>query len=266
MEEIKQLRERTGAGIVDCKAALTEAGGDIEKAIEVLRKKGAAKAAKRDERETKAGVILVSVTPDKKEGFLLEMNAETDFVVRNEKFQTLIKKILEAVIAHKPTDLVSALSLNLEDGFSVEESFKQLSGVIGEKMGFSRYDHITSNGLVAGYAHPQGNIGVLVALNGDQAEAMAHDIAMHIAAASPRYINSTEVDPTELDKEKEIYREQLKKEGKPEDMIEKILMGKVNKYYEEVCLVDQEFIKDDKKKVKDILGNVIVEKFIRYSL
>jgi len=266
MEEIKKLRDRTGAGIVDCKAALTEAGGDIEKAIEILRKKGIAKAAKRGDRETHAGIILVSVTDDAKSGFILELNAETDFVVRNDQFKSLGEKTLAAISANKPANLDEVLALKLDDGISIEESWKHLSGVIGEKMGLGRYDRLTSNGTIAGYPHPQGNIGVLVALSNTGANELAKDIAMHIAAASPRYINSTEVDPSEMEKEKEIYREQLKKEGKPEEMVEKILVGKMNKFYEEVCLMDQEFVKDDSKKVKDILAGSTIEKFIRYSL
>lgn len=266
MEEIKQLRDRTGAGIVDCKAALTEAGGDIEKAIEILRKKGIAKAAKRGDRETHAGIILVSVSEDSKMGFVLELNAETDFVVRNDQFKNLGDKTFAAILANKPTNLEEVLALKLDDNMTVGESWQNLSGVIGEKMGIGRYDYLSSAGTVAGYAHPQGNIGVLVALSNSGAGEVARDIAMHIAAANPRYINSSEVKAEEMDKEKEIYREQLKKEGKPEEMIEKILVGKMNKYYEEVCLMDQEFVKDDSKKVKDILAGSTIEKFLRYSL
>lgn len=266
MEEIKQLRDRTGAGIVDCKAALTEASGDIEKAIEILRKKGISKAAKRGDRETKAGIVVVSVADDAKSGYLLEMNAETDFVVRNDKFKDLGDKTLEVIKTNTPKNLEELLGLKLVDGFTVAESWQQLSGVIGEKMGLGRFESLTTSGTIAGYAHPQGNIGVLVALSSTDAGDIARDIAMHIAAAAPRYINSSEVDPAEMEKEKEIYREQLKKEGKPEEMIEKILIGKMNKYYEEVCLMDQEYVKDDTKKVKDILNGATIEKFIRFAL
>lgn len=266
MEKIKELRERTGAGIVDCKAALEEAGGDLEKAIEVLRKKGIAKAAKRGDRETKAGVVIVSVADDFKSGFLLEMNAETDFVVRNDKFKDLGDKTVEAAKANQPSSLDELMNLKLADGVTISEAWQQLSGVIGEKMGLNRYEKLTSAGTVNGYAHPQGNIGVLVALDKVDVKDLAYDLAMQVAASNPRYINSSQVDPAEMDKEKEIYREQLTKEGKPAEMVEKILLGKMNKYYEEVCLIDQEFIKDDKKKVKDILGGAVVEKFIRFSL
>lgn len=265
MEHIKELRDRTGAGIVDCKNALTESGGDLEKAIEILRKKGIAKAAKRGDREAKEGRILVLAEAGN-EGYLLEMNAETDFVVRNNQFSDLQNNILRAAAAAKADTQEAVLDLKLEDGSSVEESLQHLSGVIGEKIELGRFAHLTSNGTVAGYAHPQGNIGVLVALSSANSADLAKDIAMHVAAANPRYLNSTEVDPAEMDKEKDIYREQLIKEGKPAEMVDKILVGKMNKYYEEVCLLDQEYIKDDKKKVKDILNGATIEKFIRFSL
>ncbi len=265
MEHIKELRDRTGAGIVDCKNALTESGGDLEKAIEILRKKGIAKAAKRGDREAKEGRILVLAEAGN-EGYLLEMNAETDFVVRNNQFSDLQNNILKAAAAAKADTQEAVLALKLEDGSSVEESLQHLSGVIGEKIELGRFAHLTSNGTVAGYAHPQGNIGVLVALSTPNSADLAKDIAMHVAAANPRYLNSSEVDPAEMDKEKDIYREQLIKEGKPAEMVDKILVGKMNKYYEEVCLLDQEYIKDDKKKVKDILNGATIEKFIRFSL
>ncbi len=266
MEHIKELRERTGAGIVDCKNALAESGGDLEKAIDILRKKGIAKAAKRGDRDAKEGSIIIAVNDAGTEGYIFEMNAETDFVVRNDQFKNLADAVLAAAKTHAPASSEELLALKMADGSTVDEALQHLSGVIGEKIVLGRYERLTSTGTVAGYAHPQGNIGVLVALSTPNSGETARDIAMHIAAANPRYINSSEVDPAEMEKEKEIYREQLTKEGKPAEMLEKILMGKMNKYYEEVCLIDQEFVKDDKKKVKDILNGATVEKFIRYAL
>ncbi len=266
MELIKQLRDRTGAGIVDCKNALAEAGNDLEKAIEILRKKGIAKAAKRGDRETHEGSVVIAVNDAHTEGYIFEMNAETDFVVRNEQFKKLGEAVLAAAKTHAPSTIEELLTVKLADGSSVDEALQHLSGVIGEKIGIGRYARLTSAGTVNGYAHPQGNIGVLVALDKAGEADLARDIAMHIAAASPRYVKPDQVDASELEKEKEIYREQLLKEGKPAEMIEKILMGKVNKYYEEVCLIKQEYIKDDKKKVEDVLNGANVESFVRYSL
>lgn len=264
MEQIKELRERTGAGMVDCKKALDETGGDLEKAIEVLRKKGIAKAAKRSERDASEGIIKVFVNEEKNEGCLIELNAETDFVARNEKFQQLADKILMVAAKNKPATAEDLLKMEL-DGSNVEEQISNLSGVIGEKLALGRVACISGQTVTA-YSHLGGRIGVLVALNQAGKEDLATDVAMHIAAANPKYLDCSEVEASELEKEKEIYREQLLKEGKPEAMIENIMQGKVKKYYSEVCLLDQEYIKDDKKTVKDILGGVVLEKFVRYSL
>ncbi|MFH1822597.1 MAG: translation elongation factor Ts [Patescibacteria group bacterium] len=264
MEKIKTLRERSGAGIVECKKALEEAGDDIEKAVEILRKKGITKAAKRSGREACEGIILVETNEQNNEGYILEINSETDFVARNEQFQGFAENVLDIIKKNKPKDLDELMSLPMEDG-SVKETLENLSGTIGEKLGIKRFDILLGLTIIS-YSHMGGRIGVLVSLNKADESELAKDIAMQIAAANPKYITPGEVPAEEINKEKEIYTEQLKKEGKPENIIEKILEGKINKYFEDVCLVEQEFIKDDKKRVKDILGEVKVEKFIRYSL
>jgi len=265
MENIKILRDKTGAGMVDCKKALEEAGGDIDKAVEILRKKGIAKAAKRSDREAGEGVVKVALSGDAKTGYVVEINAETDFVVRSEKFQAFTEKVVQLIIEKQPKDLAELMSLSF-DGGTVKENLDSLSGVIGEKLDIKRYEMLKSAGTVAAYSHMAGRIGVLVALDKEGQSDIAYDVAMQIAAANPRYINTEDVAADELNKEKEIYKAQLLKEGKPENMIEKIMVGKLAKFYEEVCLVKQEYIKDDSKKIEDILGDVKVEKFIRYSL
>lgn len=265
MENIKLLRERTGAGIVDCKNALAEANGDLDTAVDILRKKGIAKAAKRGDREATEGLIKVAVKGDGKEGYIFEMNAETDFVVRNDQFQEMANKIMTAIEAQSPATLEEVLALQI-DGGSVSETLEHMSGVIGEKIGLSRYEKLVSQGTIGSYTHPQGNIGVLIAIKESGAEDLTRDLAMHIAAANPRYVSSDQVDAAELEREKNIYRDQLAQEGKPAEMIEKIMQGKINKYYEEVCLIKQEYIKDDKKKVEDVLDGKTIEAFIRYSL
>jgi len=264
MELIKQLREMTGAGMVDCQKALQEAGNDLEKAVEILRKKGIAKAAKRTGRDTNEGVIKVSVNEAKNEAYILELNSETDFVSRNEKFQVFADSILKIIISQKPASLEALLVLPLATG-TVQESLDSLSGTIGEKLGIKRFAIVTG-ATVAAYSHLGGKIGVLVALDQPGKTELALELAMQVAAANPKYILSTEVDATELEKEKEIYKEQLIKEGKPAAMVDKIVEGKMGKYYSEVCLIEQEYIKDDKKKVKDILAGANVIKFVRYSL
>lgn len=265
MELIKKLRDETGAGIVDCKKALEESGDDIDKAIEILRKKGIAKAAKRGERETKQGIIKLAVSDDAKEGYMVEVNAETDFVVRNEKFQAFAEEVLNLIKNKKPQNREELMKLDL-NGVSVEDALSSLSGVIGEKLDIKRCDVLASSGTVAVYSHMGGKIGVAVSLDKEGQSDLAYDIAMQIAAANPKCITPEEVPAEDLEKEKDIYRAQLKKEGKPEEMIEKIMQGKLNKYFEEICLVDQEYIKDDKKKVRDVLGQAKIEKFVRYSL
>jgi len=262
---IKSLREKSGAGIVDCKKALEESGGDVEKAVENLRKKGIAKAAKRSGREASQGIIKVAANDTGTEGYIVEVNAETDFVARNEQFQDFADKVLEIIKKHKPQNKEELLALSMGDS-TVQENLDSLSGTIGEKLDIKQCNILLSAGTVAGYTHMGGKIGVLVALDKAGEQDLAYDIAMQVAAANPKYVFPEDVPEEEQEKEKEIYREQLKKEKKPEEIVEKILPGKLNKYFEEVCLVKQEYIKEDKKKVEDILGDVGVERFIRYSL
>ena len=250
--------------MVDCKKALDEANNDIEKATEILRKKGIAKAAKRGERNASEGVIKTAVNNEKNEGYILEINAETDFVVRNEKFQDFVNKVFQIIKDRKPSDLDELRGLEME-GASVKDTVDSLSGTIGEKISISRFD-ILSGSTVACYSHANGKIGVLLSLDQPRKDDLAYNLAMHTAAANPSYLKPEDVKEEEINKEKEIYREQLKIKGKSERIIDKILIGKINKFYEDICLLKQEYIKDDKKKVEDVLNGVNIEKYIRYSL
>jgi elongation factor Ts len=264
MELLKQLREMTGAGMVDCKKALDEAGNDLNKAVEILRKKGISKAAKRSGREATEGIVKVCTNPEQTKGYILELNSETDFVARNEKFQTVAESLLALLKSGQVQELNELLALKLEDN-TVEETLASLSGTMGEKLDLQRFTIIEGK-TVAAYSHLGGRMGVLVALDQpDQAE-LAMNIAMQVAAANPKYILPAEVAADDLAKEKEIYKEQLIKEGKPAAMVDKIVEGKMGKYYSEVCLTEQEYIKDDKKKVKDLLGGTKVLKFVCYAL
>lgn len=264
MELIKKLRERTGAGMVDCQKALKEANNDLDLAVEILRKKGIAKAAKRGDRETNEGVIKLAVSDNNDEAYILELNSETDFVSRNEKFQEMAEAILEIVKRDKPADVEALLNSDM-NGVSVKDALDTLSGTIGEKMIINNMA-IIQGASVSAYSHLGGKIGVLVALDQPGKKDVAADIAMQVAAANPKYLVPAEVSSDDLEKEKSIYKEQLLKEGKPEAMIEKIVEGKMSKYYSEVCLTEQEFIKDDKKKIKDILGGANILKFVRFTL
>jgi len=246
------------------KKTLDEAAGDLEKAVEILRKKGIAKAAKRTDREANEGIVILGTNSEATEGYMVEINSETDFVSRSEKFQDFAKQVLEIIKTAKPADLEALFALPL--GVStVKESLENLSGVIGEKLDIKRFS-VVSGGTVAAYSHLGGRMGVLVVLDQPAKSEIAMDVAMQVAAANPKYLVPAEVTAEEMEKEKEIARELLAKEGKPAEMIEKILEGKMSKYYSEVCLTEQEYIKDDKKKVKDILGGASITKFVRFSL
>lgn len=252
--------------MVDCKKALEESGGDMEKAIEILRKKGIAKAAKREERETKEGIVKVGTDESGKTAFILEMNAETDFVSRNEKFIKLADDVFAIIKTVRPEGMDNLFSTKMADGNTVKDNVDSLSGIIGEKLGIKKFGILSAKGTAGSYSHSNGKIGAIVALDKENQKEIAYEIAMQVAASNPRFLTREEVTAEEIEKEKEIYREQMKKEGKPDEMIEKIMAGKLNKFYEEICLVDQEYIKEDKKKVRDILGEIKIESFLRYSL
>ncbi|MDP3899779.1 MAG: translation elongation factor Ts [bacterium] len=270
-EQIKALREKTGAGMIDVKKALEEAGGDMEKATDILRKKGAAKAAKRAGREASEGIIIASVNDEGNEGYMVEVNSETDFVSRNEQFQDFAKKIFAIVKNEKPNNREELLKLTFADT-TVQAKLEELTGSIGEKLDIKNVAVLKSDhGVVASYIHASGRIGVLIAMSGVEKDSeIAHDLAMQVAASNPKCLTPAEVAPEEIEREKDVYREQLKNEGKPEAMIEKIIAGKLGKFYEEVCLVKQIYIKDDKKTVEQVLQaageNVSIEKFVRFSL
>ncbi len=264
MELIKKLRNLTHAGMVDCQKALKEANNDFDLAVDILRKKGISKASKRAEREATEGLILCTVNEGATEGYILELNSETDFVARNEEFQAFANKLMTLIKTEQPAKLDDLFALSLGEQ-TVADAVSNLSGVIGEKIELNRFA-IVKGETVASYSHQAGRIGVLVALDkADQAD-LALDLAMHIAASSPKYLRSEEVTEAEIEHEKSIYREQLLNEGKPEAMIDKISEGKLQKFYSEICLLDQEYIKDDKKKVKEILGDTNILAFVRYSL
>jgi elongation factor Ts len=264
MEKLKQLREQTGAGITDCKKALDEANGDLEKAVEILRKKGISKAAKRTGKEANEGIIKFVVSDDNTKAYMIEVNSETDFVARNDKFQEFVNEVLEVIKNIEPKTIDDLMLAPMRES-TVKEELESLSGVIGEKLVINNFS-IVSDKTVAGYLHMGGKLGILVALDTEDKLELASEVAMHIAASNPICISPEEVPSEKIEKEKEIYREQLKKEGKPAEIIEKIMVGKINKYFEEVCLNKQEYIKDEKLKIEEFLKDAKVTKFVRFSL
>ena len=262
---VKELREITGAGMMDCKKALVECEGDKDKAIDYLREKGIAKAAKKAGRIASEGVVAAAVTADGKTACIVEINSETDFVAKNENFQNLVKKIAEHIVACKPADM-DALNASQMDGKTVADVMTEAVASIGEKLSLRRFEvYTTEDGQLATYIHMGGKIGVIVELSGGD-ETLGKDVAMQIAAAKPQCIGRADVDQEALAHEREVLRKQALEEGKPEKIVEKMVDGRINKYYKEVCLVEQEFVKDSDKTIKDILAGVEVRRFARFEI
>ena len=260
---VKELREITGAGMMDCKKALGECEGDKDKAIDYLREKGIAKAAKKAGRIASEGVVAAA--SDGKTACIVEINSETDFVAKNENFLALVKKIAEHIVACKPADM-DALNASQMDGKTVAEVMTEAVASIGEKLSLRRFEvYTTEDGQLATYIHMGGKIGVIVELSGGD-KTLGKDVAMQIAAAKPQCIGREDVDQEALAHEREVLRKQALEEGKPEKIVEKMVDGRINKYYKEVCLVEQEFVKDSDKTIKDILAGVEVRRFARFEM
>ena len=264
---VKELRERTGAGMMDCKKALTAVEGDMDKAIDFLREKGLAAAGRKAGRIAAEGVVGYAISEDGKVGTVVEINCETDFVAKTDGFKELVEKIAAHIVATKPADLEALLASEIE-GQTVEALVTAAIAKIGEKISVRRFAlYEAPEGLVAAYIHGGGKIGVLVKMNGGSAE-LGKDIAMHVAAANPSYLERSQVPAAELEHEKEVLSEQARNEGKPEKIIEKMVLGRFNKYYKEVCLVDQEFVKDPDQTIAKLLkaNNAEVIEFARFQL
>ena len=262
---VKELREKTGAGMMDCKKVLTETDGDLEKASELLRERGIAKAAKKSGRIAAEGMVEAYISEDGKVGAIVEVNSETDFVAKNEEFKTFVMNVAEQVVKNNPTTVEDLLAENsiAVAGKTVNEVLIDKIATIGENMTIRRFARFeTTDGLIEKYIHGDGKIAVLVNMkNGNNG--LAKDICMQIAAARPEYISREQVPAERLEKEKEILKAQTMNEGKPEAIAEKIVEGRINKFYEEICLVDQEFVKDPSMKVSQVLKDASVVEFAR---
>lgn len=278
---VKELRDKTGVGMMDCKKALDEAGGDMQKAVEYLRKKGAALAAKRAEREAREGVITVKINDAADTGLILELNCETDFVARGDDFTGFAEAIAQTALEGGIDSAENMMSVSLGDAYegeSVEDAIKTMTGKLGEKIELKRLGYIkTEGGLVAGYVHPGSKLGSMVEIiggNTPESVVLAKDIAMQVAAAAPIVVDRSLVPADYIEKEKDIYRQQALSQGKPEQFVDKIITGRLEKYYQEVVLLEQAFIKDSSAKVQSVLNDfakqhdmqVTVNGFIRYQL
>lgn len=251
--DVKKLREMTGAGMMDCKAALTEAEGDFEKAIEILRKKGQKLSLKRADREAKEGVVIALVSADRTKGIVIRLSSETDFVSKNEDFIQTAKTIAQIALEHFPADLKALLQLPF-NGVSIGDKVTDMVAAIGEKIGLESYEKLEAP-LVVPYIHMGNRAGVIVALNkaGDQFVEAGKDVAMQVAAMKPIAVTAAEVDKSIIEKEIEIGKEVARQEGKAEEMLEKIALGKLNKFYKENTLLQQEFVKDSKLNIDQYL-------------
>ena len=268
---VKELRERTGAGMMDCKKALMENDGDMDKAIDYLREKGIAKAVKKAGRIAAEGLIFDAVSADHKRAVLIEFNSETDIVAKNVEFKEFGKKLAEIAITNNVKTIEALNEAEIEAGKTVAQAVTDLIAKIGENMNIRRiHETEAKDGFVATYSHLGGKLGVIVELSGEATEAnitKARDIAMHVAAMDPKYLNSSEVTTADLEHEKEIARKQLEAEGKPAQIIEKILVGKMNKFYEENCLVDQIYVRaENKETVAKFAAPSTVLSFARYKV
>ncbi|HDD6336666.1 TPA: translation elongation factor Ts [Staphylococcus aureus] len=265
---VKELRKKTGAGMMDCKKALTETDGDIDKAIDYLREKGIAKAAKKADRIAAEGLVHVETKGN--DAVIVEINSETDFVARNEGFQELVKEIANQLLDTKAETVEALMETTLPNGKSVDERIKEAISTIGEKLSVRRFAirTKTDNDAFGAYLHMGGRIGVLTVVEGSTDEEAARDVAMHIAAINPKYVSSEQVSEEEINHEREVLKQQALNEGKPENIVEKMVEGRLRKYLQEICAVDQDFVKNPDVTVEAFLktkGGKLVD-FVRYEV
>ncbi|QKY69054.1 translation elongation factor Ts [Lentibacillus sp. CBA3610] len=266
---VKELRETTGAGMMDCKKALQETDGDMDKAIEFLREKGMSKAAKKADRIAAEGLAHIEL--DGNTAVILEVNCETDFVTKNDQFKQLLSELGKHLVKQQPETVEEALSQPLHgDGDTVEKYISATVGKIGEKISLRRFSLMnkTDNDAFGAYLHMGGSIGVLTLLEGTTDEELAKDIAMHAAAVSPRYVSRDDVPEEEVNSEREVLKTQALNEGKPEHIVEKMVEGRLGKFFEEICLLEQNFVKDPDQKVKKYVSDkgAEVKTFTRYAV
>ncbi len=280
---VKELREQTGAGMMECKNALKETEGDIPAAIKYLRERGDLKAAKKADRAAKEGVVAAQISEDGKSGILVEVNCETDFVARNENFQTFVDEVASTVAASDAQDLEAALALPKGDQ-TLEGYIKTKVLELGENLQFRRFErlNVSGEGAVASYIHLGGKVGVLIAVNAEKAESASNDafrdlvkdLTLHIAASAPAGLGREDIPADLVDAEKDIFRKQMEGQNKPADILEKIISGKLGKFYSEHCLLEQGFVKDPDTTIQGLLeaqgkevgDTLAIDRFVRFQL
>lgn len=264
---VKELREKTGAGMMDCKKALSETGGDLEKAIDFLRTKGLADAAKKSGRVAAEGLVVTYLSDNLKNGAIVEVNCETDFVAKTDDFVNFSSAICKLVAEKKPADMDALLALDFE-GATVEKTIAEKVAKIGENIRVRRFAQYDTSCMLEAYIHAGGKIGVLVEFEKvtDADKELIRDIALHICAANPLCVSDKDLDPQVVAHEKEIYVQKAKESGKPDNIIEKIVEGQVNKFKQESCLVSQKFVKNPDESIAKLLGDKAVIRFTRFQL
>lgn len=275
---VKELRETTGAGMMDCKKALTEAEGDMKRAIDILREKGLSKAAKKADRVAAEGLVAIELSSDNKLASIVEVNSETDFVAKNKDFQEFVKDVAEIVKEGSLSTVEELLKATHKEGKELQAVLNDRIAKIGEKLDVRRFEKVSTDGKVAGYIHGGGKIGVLVELatdsDNEKVVALGKDIAMQIAAMNPKYISRDDVDQDYIAHETEVLTQQALNEGKPANIVEKMVVGRLNKELKEVCLVDQVFVKDSEltigklidKVSKEVGSDIKVVKMVRFEV
>ena len=263
---VKELRERTGAGMMECKKALVEVDGDIEGAIELMRKTGLAKADKKAGRTAAEGLIVVKASNDAKQSVMVEVNCETDFVTKGDDFKNFCDEVAQLTLDAQPADLDALLACEMSGGENVADTCKRLIAKVGENMSVRRFQLFNTEGLLASYLHG-ARIGVMVDMTGGSVE-LARDIAMHIAASNPSAVDASEVDPVLIEKEKEIFTAQALESGKPPEIVEKMIGGRIKKYLKEITLVGQPFVKNPDQTVEQLLkdAGATVNGFTRFEV
>lgn len=265
---VKELREKTGAGMMDCKKALQESDGDMEKAIDFLREKGIAKAAKKSDRIAAEGTT--SIVTEGNDAVILEVNSETDFVAKNEGFQALVKELAAHLLKNKPADVEAALVQTMENGATVADHINAAVAKIGEKISLRRFTVLskTEKDAFGAYLHMGGRIGVLTVLEGTTDSDAAKDVSMHIAALNPKYVSRDQVSAEEVEHERQVLTQQALNEGKPENIVTKMVEGRLGKYFEDVCVLDQAFVKNPDQKVRQFVQSkgATIREFVRYEV
>lgn len=262
--DVKKLRDLSGAGMMDCKKALAETDGDIDAAVDFLRKKGLGAAAKKAGRVAAEGIVI-SVS-EGNVGVVVEVNAETDFVSKNDKFVGFANTVAQLIINENPADVDALNALDFDGEHTVEQALSQLIATIGENMSIRRFERIEASGGVASYVHGAGKIGVLIGIEGAAAADLTRGVAMHVAAANPLFISRDDVDADTVERERAVLSERAIASGKPEAIVDKIVSGQLNKFYSDICLLEQDFVMDSDQKVGKALGDATVVAMARFAL